>query len=117
MYHFSRRDFLRATGLSGAAIVVIGCQPATNAPAASEAQTETSPATQAPAAVEAPQATQPVAAASGVSARGFSESPMLAERVAAGTLPPIDERLPVDVFVVGAGVLLQKLHERSKLES
>ena len=111
MNHFSRRDFLRATGLSGAAIVVIGCQPATNAPAASEAQTETSPATQAPAAVEAPQATQPVAAASGVSARGFSESPMLAERVAAGTLPPIDERLPVDVFVVGAGVLLQKEYQ------
>lgn len=41
------------------------------------------------------------------SARGFTESPMLAEKVAAGTLPPIDERLPEEVFKVGQGVLLQ----------
>jgi len=32
---------------------------------------------------------------------GYSESPMLAERVAAGDLPPIDERLPVAPYVVG----------------
>ena len=38
MSHFSRRDFLRATGLSGASIALIGCQPATNAPAATEAK-------------------------------------------------------------------------------
>lgn len=41
------------------------------------------------------------------SARGFLESPMLAEKVAAGTLPPIDERLPEEVFKVGQGILLQ----------
>ena len=41
------------------------------------------------------------------SARGFSESPFLAERVAAGALPSIDERLPMEVFRVGQGVLLQ----------
>lgn len=40
------------------------------------------------------------------SARGFVEAPMLAERVAAGTLPPIDERLPEEVFVVGPGVMV-----------
>jgi peptide/nickel transport system substrate-binding protein len=35
----------------------------------------------------------------------FSESPMLAEQVAAGELPPLEERLPVEPFVVGPGVL------------
>ncbi|MCA9916558.1 MAG: hypothetical protein KC445_01340 [Anaerolineales bacterium] len=43
-----------------------------------------------------------------VSARGFIEPPFLADRVAAGELPPIDERLPEEVFVVGPGVLLQE---------
>ena len=33
---------------------------------------------------------------------------MLAERVAAGKLPPIDERMPAEAFVVGPGVLLQE---------
>ena len=42
-----------------------------------------------------------------VSARGFIESPILAEKVAAGQLPPLDERLPEEVFKVGQGVLLQ----------
>jgi len=41
------------------------------------------------------------------SARGFVEPPFLRERVKAGTLPPIDERLPEDCFVVGSGTLLQ----------
>jgi peptide/nickel transport system substrate-binding protein len=35
----------------------------------------------------------------------FHESPLLAARVAAGELPPIDERIPVEPFVVGPGVL------------
>ena len=35
----------------------------------------------------------------------FKESPMLAERVAAGTLPPIEDRVPAEPFVVGPGVL------------
>lgn len=41
------------------------------------------------------------------SARGFIEPPYLAERVASGELPPIDERLPKEPFVVGSGTLLQ----------
>lgn len=36
----------------------------------------------------------------------FQESPVLTELVAAGQLPPVDERLPEDPFVVGPGVLL-----------
>ncbi|MEU4197113.1 ABC transporter substrate-binding protein [Kribbella sp. NPDC026611] len=41
------------------------------------------------------------------SARGFIEPPSLAEKVAAGTLPPIDQRLPEQPFVVGPGTLIQ----------
>jgi peptide/nickel transport system substrate-binding protein len=39
--------------------------------------------------------------------RGFVEPPFLAGRVASGALPPIDERLPEQCFVVGAGTLLR----------
>ncbi|MEM7029827.1 MAG: ABC transporter substrate-binding protein [Chloroflexota bacterium] len=35
----------------------------------------------------------------------YNEVPFLADRVASGELPPIDERLPVNPFVVGPGVL------------
>ncbi|MGQ9631326.1 MAG: ABC transporter substrate-binding protein [bacterium] len=38
----------------------------------------------------------------------YNESPMLKERVAAGKLPPVEERLPKVPFVVGPGVLLSK---------
>ncbi len=48
------------------------------------------------------------AAQGGKSARGFIEPPFLADRVASGKLPPIDQRLPDQTFVVGPGVLLQK---------
>ncbi|MBD7919143.1 hypothetical protein H9657_12765 [Cellulomonas sp. Sa3CUA2] len=44
------------------------------------------------------------------SARGFLEPPALADRVSAGELPPIDERIPSEPFVVGPGVLLEEEH-------
>lgn len=99
MYHLTRRNFLKAVGLSGAGLVLVACQSDAEAPAA-----------EAPAA-EAPAETSAEVAAPAASARGFIESPMLAERVAAGTLPPIDERLPAEVFVVGPGILLQEEHQ------
>ncbi|MBN2046594.1 MAG: hypothetical protein JW750_02025, partial [Anaerolineaceae bacterium] len=37
---------------------------------------------------------------------GYQEAPMLAEMVAAGELPPVEERLPVNPFIVGPGVLI-----------
>ncbi|MGB4803938.1 MAG: ABC transporter substrate-binding protein [Anaerolineae bacterium] len=63
-----------------------------------------------PAATQPAAATQPpvAAPAEAKSARGFIEPPFLADRVASGKLPPIDQRLPDDVFVVGPGVLLQE---------
>ena len=63
-----------------------------------------------PAATQPAAATQPPAAApaEAKSARGFIEPPFLADRVASGKLPPIDQRLPDDVFVVGPGTLIQE---------
>jgi peptide/nickel transport system substrate-binding protein len=69
------------------------------APAAAPAAEE--PAAEAPAA-EAPAAEAPAAEASAM------EAPALAEMVAAGTLPPLAERLPKVPFVVGPGVLLSE---------
>jgi len=69
--------------------------PAADAPAAEEAATE------APAA-DAPAADAPAADA------GALEAPALAEMVAAGTLPALEERLPKDPKVVGPGVLLSE---------
>ena len=53
----------------------------------------------------------PAAGAAAASKRGLVESPMLAERVASGALPAIDERLPEEVFRVGPGVLLQEEYQ------
>ena len=39
-------------------------------------------------------------AATGNTITSFSEAPMLAEMVAAGDLPPVEDRLPVDPYVV-----------------
>ncbi|HAJ37157.1 MAG TPA: ABC transporter substrate-binding protein [Chloroflexi bacterium] len=63
------------------------------------------PAAEAPAA-EAPAAEAPAAAAPAEAVA--KEAPMLAEAVAAGTLPPLEERLPKVPFVVGPGVLLSE---------
>jgi peptide/nickel transport system substrate-binding protein len=38
----------------------------------------------------------------------FSEAPSLSQMVALGELPPVDERLPQEPFVVGPGVLLSE---------
>lgn len=68
-------------------VVLVGCSgaPAAEAPA------------EAPA--EVPAAAEPAAApATGDGA--YHEAPMLAELVAAGTLPPVEERLPADPLVV-----------------
>ena len=88
MDRMSRRDFLRVSALLSAGTLAAACtQPAPQAepPAATPAQPE--PA--APAQPAAP--TQPEAK--------YSEAPVLAERVASGDLPPVEERLPENPFV------------------
>jgi peptide/nickel transport system substrate-binding protein len=95
----TRRDFLRLTGLSAAGVVVAACAgapevaqaPATAAPASATAVPTTAAApTAAP--VEPTAVPEPTSK--------FGESPMLAEMVAAGDLPPVDERLPQEPLIV-----------------
>ncbi|HRW05464.1 MAG TPA: ABC transporter substrate-binding protein [Caldilineaceae bacterium] len=74
-----------------------GAEPATDAPAAD------APAAEAPAA-EAPAAEAPTAS------DGALEAPMLAAKVAAGELPPLEERLPKTPRVVGPGTLMVEEH-------
>ena len=66
-------------------------QPAATEPAATEPGGAIEPST------EEPGATQPP-----VTVTEFKEAPMLAEMVASGDLPPVEERLPVkeDIMVV-----------------
>ena len=80
-----RRTFLRMSGLSAAAAVVAACG-APDGDADSQAADE-APAAEAPAADAGPPSK-------------YNESPLLAERVAAGTLPPVDERLPANPVVI-----------------
>ncbi|MEZ4677546.1 MAG: hypothetical protein R2932_25355 [Caldilineaceae bacterium] len=83
----SRRRFMQLSAFAGAGIAVAACG---GAPAA---------APEAPAEAAAPAASD--AAASGGAAAGqYSEAPMLADLVAAGSLPPVDERLPSNPFVM-----------------
>ena len=67
--------------------------------------------TEAPAATQPPvvKATEKPAAATAVptvAVAKYTQSPTLDAAVAAGTLPPIDKRLPDDVFVVGPGIYM-----------
>lgn len=71
--------------------------------------------TQAPAPTAAPAepaapAEQPAAPAEQPAAPAgkYQESPVLAAKVQAGELPPVDERLPEDPFIVGPGVILSE---------
>jgi peptide/nickel transport system substrate-binding protein len=77
-----------------------GAQPAP-APAAPPAE---APAA-APAAQEEPAAEVPAAEAP-VAEGKYKESPVLAAKVTAGELPPVDERLPEEPMVIGPGSYL-----------
>ena len=79
----NRREFLRATALVAAGTVAAACAPV--APA--QPATGTTPTGAAPAPTSAPIA-------------GYKEAPMLSELVKAGTLPPVDERLPKEPMIV-----------------
>jgi len=106
----TRRDFLRLTGLSAAGVIVAACagepevaQPTAEAPTAAPAQPTAKPAE--PTATKAAEATAaPTAEATApkeeVAAPKYKESPMLAELVAKGELPPVEERLPEEPLVV-----------------
>ena len=86
---------IAACGGGGAAPAPAAEAPAAEAPAAAPTDT--------PAA--AAEAAAPAEAAPAADA-GAKEAPMWATKVAAGEIPPLEERLPKDPFVVGPGVLL-----------
>lgn len=84
-------------------LAVVGCSssPPEQSPASNAQPTAASAAGEQPTAASAA-GEQPAAPGS------YVEPPFLAERVQAGQLPPIDQRLPKDPFVVGPGVLIQE---------
>ncbi|MGI6366950.1 MAG: ABC transporter substrate-binding protein [Anaerolineae bacterium] len=105
----TRRDFLRLAGLSTAGVIVAACAPATPAPtgeataaptaeqAAAPTATTAAEPTMAPTAEQAAEAT---AAPEAEPMGKYKESPMLADMVAAGDLPPVEERLPEEPLVI-----------------
>jgi peptide/nickel transport system substrate-binding protein len=104
----TRREFLRVSVLTTAGVVAAACTPAptpppapTEAPAAEPTATTAPPtATPAPAAAATPVPAEPTATPAPVSK--YKEAPMLADLVKAGTLPPVDERLPKNPWVVAS---------------
>jgi len=99
----SRRRFLTLSAMTAASAAIAACgggQPAqapTSAPAATAAPAPTS----APApTVAIPPTTPPQATAVPQAVSRFKESPELAKLVAEGKLPPVDQRLPKNPYVV-----------------
>jgi peptide/nickel transport system substrate-binding protein len=102
----SRRKFLYFSGVSAASAVIAACGgtpaappagQATEAPAAA-APTSAPAATTVPATAVPAATTVPVATAVPAAATKYQEAPMLAEMVAAGDLPSVDERLPANPY-------------------
>ena len=82
----SRRQFMRLSAFATAGIAVAACAAPGAAPAAPVAE---------PAAADSNAAAAPAAAPG-----QYNEAPMLADLVAAGELPPVDERLPINPLVM-----------------
>ncbi|HLZ09030.1 MAG TPA: ABC transporter substrate-binding protein [Chloroflexota bacterium] len=113
-----RAKFLRLSAITAVTTVVAACapppSPSTPAPAAPAAPAPAAPA--APAAAVATATSAPVATATpapvatsvviakvtevSTTASKYKEAPMLADMVKAGTLPPVDQRLPAKPYVV-----------------
>lgn len=93
MSKLNRREFLRVSALAAAGTALVACAK-TEAPATTEPQ-----ATPAGKGAEATATPVPQVEAA-------PESPMLADMVAAGTIPPLDERLPQEAMAIEAGTLI-----------
>lgn len=102
MAQLTRRKFFRITaGAAGVAVISACAVPApqvVESPAPVEEVVEKPAAEEAAAAPEAP--AQPAAVPSD------KEAPMLAERVRAGQLPPLEERIPANPLMVKPGMLV-----------
>jgi peptide/nickel transport system substrate-binding protein len=100
----TRRQFLRVSALATAGAVTAACAgtpvPDMDAPEDDVAATATS----------APEDVDEPTAAPEASDSAYSEAPELAALVAAGELPPVDERLPLEPFIVGPGTRIVEEH-------
>jgi peptide/nickel transport system substrate-binding protein len=97
----NRRKFLQMSAAGVAGLVIASCAPA--AAPTTEVAAPTTPAEKpAAAATPTPVPTQaaPATAVPTVAASKYKESPVLADQVKAGKLPPIEERLPVNPLVL-----------------
>jgi peptide/nickel transport system substrate-binding protein len=94
----SRREFIHISALAAAGVTLAACAKATGPTATTAPKAGEATATPAPKAAEATATPKPAAQPAGL------EAPGAAEQVAAGTLPPLDERLPQTPFVVGQGI-------------
>ncbi|NPV07622.1 MAG: ABC transporter substrate-binding protein [Anaerolineae bacterium] len=92
--NLNRRDFLRVSGLTAGMALATACAGAAPAPA----EPTPAPAEPTPVPAEPTATTVPTAEAAPVSK--YSEAPSLAAKVAAGELPPVEERLPSDPMIV-----------------
>ncbi|MBX3010584.1 MAG: ABC transporter substrate-binding protein [Caldilineaceae bacterium] len=83
----SRRQFIQLSALAATTITVAACGGGGSAPAAPAPAATTAPTTAAAAAPAGPPSQ-------------YNEAPMLAELVAQGELPPVDQRLPTNPTIV-----------------
>ena len=113
----SRRDFLLTSATGVAGLLFSACTSATTeapmeeAPAVATATTEPTPETTA-IPTQAATAT-PVEMVTST----YNESPLLADLVAAGTLPSVDERLPKNPLVLSPVNVIGKYGGRSRMQT
>ena len=102
------RPFHKSMMLVAVAMLAASC--ASNPPVPAPSPTEPPKAAEATAVPEPTQAPEATTASEPAKEApkpaGYQEAPILAEMVKAGTLPPVEERLPLEPFVVGPGVVI-----------
>jgi peptide/nickel transport system substrate-binding protein len=103
----TRRQFIQLSVLAAGSAALAACgAPATQAPAAEVPPTEAPPAAEPTTAPEPTQAAQEAAPteapaeAPAAEMPKYKEAPMLADKVASGALPPVEERLPGNPLVL-----------------
>jgi peptide/nickel transport system substrate-binding protein len=112
----NRRDFLRMSAMSVGSMVLAACAAGTEAPVV-EAPVEEAPVEKAAAATPTP---RPIAEPTNTpvaQVAAAKESPMLADMVAAGTLPPLEERLPLNPLTLSPVNTTGKFGGRLKMAS
>ncbi len=109
MRNITRRDFIRVSTLATAASIAAACgQPAATPPPAEPTAAPAAKPTIAPIVGPGGSAAHPTAVPTAEPTARFSEAPVLAELVAKGELPPIEERLPENPDVLQPSEMVGK---------